>query len=114
MVIIQAFTQIAAVTVMRRRQPGLKRPYKMWAYPLPSFVALVGWLVVYCFADKSNPGVHPIEWSLAWVALGAVVFLVWAKFEKTWPFGPKEIKEAYADDADPDVEPVAAAEPSAP
>jgi hypothetical protein len=70
----------------------------MWLYPLPSIVALVGWLTVYVFADKNNPGLHPIEWSLGWVALGGIAFLIWAKLEHTWPFGPKEIREAYLTD----------------
>ncbi|WP_255954697.1 APC family permease [Streptomyces odontomachi] len=95
MVIVQSFAQVAAVTVLRRRQPGLHRPYRMWLYPLPSLVALAGWLTVYVFADKNNPGLHPIEWSLAWVALGVVAFLVWARVEHVWPFGPKEIREDF-------------------
>ncbi|MFB8007624.1 APC family permease [Nocardia sp. NPDC056000] len=95
MVIVQALAQIAAVIVLRRRQPDLVRPYKMFLYPLPAIVAAVGWLVIYGYADKSNPGVHPIEWSLAWVALGGIAFLIWARAEKVWPFGPKEIREEY-------------------
>jgi fructoselysine transporter len=97
MVIVQAFAQIAAVTVLRRRQPDLARPYKMILYPLPSIVAAIGWFTIYAYADKANAGVHPIEWSLAWVALGIVAFTVWAKFEKTWPFGGREIREQYLD-----------------
>ncbi|CAM5591323.1 Amino acid permease OS=Streptomyces alboniger OX=132473 GN=CP975_27760 PE=4 SV=1 [Streptomyces alboniger] len=95
MVLVQALAQIAAVTVLRRRQPNLRRPYKMWLYPLPSLLALVGWLVIYGYADKNSPGRHPIEWSLAWLALGIVAYLLWARFEKVWPFGPKEITEEY-------------------
>ncbi|MDJ0340143.1 APC family permease [Streptomyces sp. H10-C2] len=104
MVIVQALAQILAVSVLRRRQPGLHRPYKMWLYPLPSIIALVGWLVIYGYADKSSPGRHPIEWSLAWVALGCVAFVLWARFEKVWPFGPKEITEEYLQGIDPDTE----------
>jgi amino acid transporter len=95
MVIIQALAQIAAVSVLRKRQPHLARPYKMLLYPLPSVVAGIGWLVIYGYADKANPGVHPIEWSLAWVALGVVAYLIWSRFEKAWPFGEKEIREEY-------------------
>jgi hypothetical protein len=29
--------------------------------------------------------------------LGAIAFLIYAKAEHTWPFGPKEIKEALVD-----------------
>ncbi|MGW4243440.1 APC family permease [Nocardia sp. NPDC004722] len=97
MVIVQAFAQIAAVAVLRRRQPNLARPYKMLLYPLPMIVAGIGWAVIYGYADKANPGVHPIEWSLAWTALGLVAFLGWSRLEKTWPFGPKQIREEYLD-----------------
>jgi amino acid transporter len=105
MVIVQSFAQIAAVTVLRRRQPNLKRPYRMWLYPLPSVIALIGWLTVYGFADKNNPGLHPIEWSLGWVALGGVAFLIWARLEHTWPFAPIEIREDYLTTAQPDTQP---------
>ena len=95
MVIIQSFAQIAAVVVLRKRQPNLKRPYKMFLYPLPLIIAGIGWAVIYGYADKANPGVHPIEWSLGWVALGVIAYLIWSKAEKIWPFGPKEIREEY-------------------
>ncbi|NEB76611.1 APC family permease [Streptomyces sp. SID14478] len=97
MVIVQALAQIAAVTVLRRRRPTMHRPYRMWLYPLPSVVALVGWLVIYGYADKNSPGRHPIEWSLAWLVLGCAAFAVWARFEKVWPFGPRESDDDEAD-----------------
>ncbi|MGW2717606.1 APC family permease [Streptomyces sp. NPDC001492] len=95
MVIVQALAQIVALTVLRRRQPALQRPYRMWLYPVPSIVAFAGWCVIYGYADKNSPGRHPIEWSLAWLALGCVAYVLWARFEKVWPFGPKEITEEY-------------------
>ncbi|WP_336049613.1 APC family permease [Streptomyces sp. CA2R101] len=101
MVLVQSLAQIAAVTVLRRRQPGLRRPYRMWLYPLPGVVALVGWLVIYGYADRNSPGRHPIEWSLAWVGAGVVAFLAWARYEKEWPFGPKRISEEYLHGAEP-------------
>ncbi len=70
----------------------------MWLYPVPSVVALVGWLVIYGYADRNAPGRHPIEWSLAWVGAGCVAFLLWARFEKVWPFGPKEISEGISEE----------------
>jgi amino acid transporter len=90
-VLIQGIGQVVALTVLRRRQPNLKRPYRMWLYPLPSIIALVGWVYVYY-----SSGPLPILLSLAWVAAGVVAYLLWARFvEHTWPFGPKEIKEEY-------------------
>src|SRR6478752_2672638 len=40
MVIVQALAQVLALSVLRRRQPTLHRPYKMWLYPIPSLLAL--------------------------------------------------------------------------
>ncbi|MEU7165399.1 APC family permease [Streptomyces morookaense] len=109
MVIVQALSQVLAATVLRRRQPGLRRPYRMWLHPLPSVVAAVGWIVIYGYADRSSPGRHPIEWSLVWVAAGCVAFVLWAAYEKVWPFGPREISEEYLDSSpagtDPEDEP---------
>jgi amino acid transporter len=95
MVLVQAFAQIVALTVLRRRQPTLRRPYKMFLYPLPSIVAGLGWIVVYAYADKNAPGLHPIELSLLWVAVGVVAFGLWARARKQWPFEPLDIRERY-------------------
>lgn len=89
-VLIQSIAQIAALTVLRRRQPNLPRPYKMWLYPLPSIVALVGWVYIY-----ESTKIKPILLSLAWLAAGVVAYVIWARAENTWPFGPKEIRESF-------------------
>jgi amino acid transporter len=90
-VLIQGIGQVAALTVLRRRQPELKRPYRMWLYPLPSIIATLGWVYVYYSA-----GLLPILLSLGWVAAGVVAYLLWARYvEHTWPFGPREIMEEY-------------------
>jgi hypothetical protein len=100
MVLVQALAQIVALTVLRRRQPDLRRPYKMTLYPLPGIVAGLGWLVIYGYADENAPGLHPIELSLLWVAVGVGAFLLWARSKREWPFGPKHIEERYRN-ADP-------------
>jgi amino acid transporter len=91
LVIIQSLAQVAAIWTLRRRQPNLKRPYRQWLYPLPTLLALVGWVYIYVSATPLSIGL-----SLGWIALGAIAYLVYAKAERTWPFGPKEIKEAFA------------------
>ncbi|HEX4221339.1 MAG TPA: APC family permease [Pseudonocardiaceae bacterium] len=100
-VIVQAIAQIFALFVLRRRQPDLKRPYKQWLYPVPSILALAGWIYVYVSANNTAGGLpvlaRPIELSLFWLAAGIIAFLIWARVEKTWPFGPKEVKEAFMD-----------------
>lgn len=95
MVIVQALAQIVALTVLRRRQPKLHRPFRMWLYPVPSILAFIGWGFIYVYADAASPGQHPIEWSLVWLAAGIVAYLIWARVRHLWPFGPKQIKEVY-------------------
>ncbi|GAB2984775.1 APC family permease [Amycolatopsis acidiphila] len=91
LVIVQSVAQVAAIVVLRRRQPNLKRPYRQWLYPVPTIVALAGWVYIYVSATWLS-----IWLSLGWIAVGVVAYLVWAKVERTWPFGEKEIREAYA------------------
>jgi len=90
LVIIQSLAQVAAIVVLRRRQPNLRRPYRQWLFPVPTLIALVGWVYIYVHA-----GWLPVGLSLAWIAIGAIAYLGYAKAERTWPFGPKEIKEAF-------------------
>lgn len=105
-VIVQSLGQIAALTVLRRRQPDLRRPYRMWLYPLFSIIALVGWVYVFIAAGLSISGTqfqfilpiwtNPMILAIGWTVLGIIAYLLWARFvEHTWPFGPKEIKEEY-------------------
>src|SRR3954451_16910173 len=89
-VIVQGIAQVVALTVLRRRQPDLPRPYRQWVYPLPSLLALAGWCYVYASA-----GGTPIVFSLVVLAAGFVAFLAWARAEHEWPFGPKHIHEEF-------------------
>ncbi len=92
LVIIQSLAQVAAIVVLRRRQPNLVRPYRQWLYPLPTLIALIGWVYIYISASWLSIGL-----SVCWILLGAIAFLIYAKAEHTWPFGPKEVKEAFVD-----------------
>jgi amino acid transporter len=94
-VLIQSVAQIVAVTVLRKRQPNLRRPYRMTLYPVPSILALAGWLYIY-YKD----GTKPILLSVAWLAAGVVAFLIWARAERTWPFGPKDIRESFLENTE--------------
>jgi amino acid transporter len=45
-ILIQFIGQIVALHVLRSTRPDVKLPFRMWCYPLPSAVALIGWLFV--------------------------------------------------------------------
>ena len=91
MVLVQSLGQVVALTVLRRRQPQLPRPYRMAGYPLTSLIALAGWLYVYY-----SSGGKMIALSLLWLGIGLAAFAAWARVGRIWPFGPIEIREEFA------------------
>jgi amino acid transporter len=77
----QFVAQVFAVILLRHRQPGRPRPWKMWLYPLPCVVALVGWLFLY-FTSQT----FFILVGLGTLLAGLIVFLGWSHRRRAWPF----------------------------
>jgi amino acid transporter len=82
-ILIQFIGQIFAVVLLRRRAPDMPRPYKIWLYPIPCAIALVGWLFVF-----ATSGFWFVLVSVGALALGAVAFLIWSAQTHRWPFAP--------------------------
>jgi hypothetical protein len=80
-ILVQFIGQIGAVALLRKHRPDLQRPYRIWLYPVPAFIALAGW--IYLFATNS-PEVIGI--GLATLIVGSGAFLLWSWTNKTWPF----------------------------
>jgi amino acid transporter len=80
-ILVQFIGQIGAVMTLRRRAPQLERPFRMWFYPLPALLALAGWLFLFVTTEIAT-----LLYSLAALAVGVVVFLVWARVTRRWPF----------------------------
>jgi amino acid transporter len=84
-ILIQFVGQIAVVVILRRREPGRPRPYRMWLYPLPCVLALVGWLYMYVTAAPLF-----IVLGLVTVLAGGAVFVPWSWRSGGWPVGAKQ------------------------
>jgi len=85
-ILVQFMGQIGAVTLLRRQAPDMPRPYRMWLYPLPSLVALLGWIFIFA---TTPPRV--IAFGLGALLLGAVSFAVWSWRGRSWPFGEPRV-----------------------
>jgi amino acid transporter len=96
LVLIQSLAQVAAIILLRVRQPNLDRPYRQWLYPVPTIIALIGWVYIYKSATWLS-----IWLSLGWIAIGVIAFLIYAKAERVWPFGPKAIRETFVSGTNP-------------
>jgi amino acid transporter len=80
-VLVQFIAQIGAVMLLRRLRPDMPRPFRIWLYPLPALVALVGWIFIFLTTEtKLQRG------ALAALGLGIIAFLLWSRIEKAWPF----------------------------
>ncbi len=80
-ILVQFIGQVFGVILLRRTQPDLPRPYRIWFYPLPTGVALFGWLFIFVTTD-----VRVIAFGLGLLGLGVVCFLVWSSRLRKWPF----------------------------
>jgi amino acid transporter len=84
-ILVQFMGQVFGVMLLRRRAPDLPRPYRMWLYPVPALVALLGWIFVFATTQ-----LRVILFGLAVLALGGLAFLLWSWSTKRWPFGVPE------------------------
>jgi amino acid transporter len=80
-IVVQFMGQIGGVVLLRRTRPDMPRPYRIWLYPLPTVIALIGWVFLFVTSD---PWV--IAFGLGILALGVVAFLIWSKQLQQWPF----------------------------
>jgi amino acid transporter len=80
-ILIQFIGQIFAVHLLRKNAPDMPRPYKIWFYPLPNLIALVGWIFIFATTDAKV-----ILFGLGSLALGVVAFFLWSWRLRKWPF----------------------------
>ncbi len=86
--IIQFIGQAVGVMLLRRRWPPERLPFKMWLYPLPALLTIVGWIWLFLRTGKA------VWWGLFVILLGLAVFLVQSRLRKEWPFAVPPAKAA--------------------
>jgi amino acid transporter len=80
--LLQFIGQAVGVMILRRRWPSSRLPYKMWLYPLPALVTILGWAALFVATGKK----FAIGGVLVILA-GITVYLVQARLRREWPFG---------------------------
>jgi amino acid transporter len=81
-IVVQFIAQIAAVMWLRKSAPNMERPFRIWLYPLPVLIALIGWIFLLVTTDQKT-----LAYAGVALALGVVFFLAWSKWTRRWPFG---------------------------
>ena len=80
-ILVQFMGQVFGLILLRRHAPDMARPYRMWLYPVPAVVALLGWIFVFATTGK-----RVILFGLGVLALGCLTFLLWSWRTRRWPF----------------------------
>jgi amino acid transporter len=73
--------QAVAVIVIRRYRPEIRLPFNMWLYPLPSLIALAGWIYI-----LTTNQAKIVLWGIALMVVGVAAYLWQAKLKGEWPF----------------------------
>jgi amino acid transporter len=81
-ILVQFMGQVVGLILLRRRAPDMPRPYRMWLYPLPALVALLGWTFVFATTE-----LRVIAFGVSVLALGCLAFLLWSWSGTRRPLG---------------------------
>jgi amino acid transporter len=88
-VLVQYLPQAIGFFVLRYRRPDLPRPFRMWLYPLPGIVIILGWLYI---LGTSRP--RSLAFAAVVFLLGSAVFFIRARLRKEWPFVARQAPSA--------------------
>lgn len=80
-VLIQYLPQTIGFFVLRANAPKMNRPFRMWLYPIPGIVSLLGWLFVLGTAARRS-----LIFALAVFVVGSLAYLVRARKRGEWPW----------------------------
>jgi amino acid transporter len=88
-ILVQFMGQAFGLILLRRRSPDMPRPYRMWLYPVPALIAVLGWIFVFATTQ-----LLVIVFGVGVLALGCLAFLLWSWNTKRWPFSLEETASA--------------------
>ncbi len=85
-IIIQFLAQIVGVMILRTRKPDMPRPFKMWLYPLPALIAIVGFVYILFMRPNFQ---KEIRYAAVLIVVGLIIYFVRSYSRKEFPFENK-------------------------
>ncbi len=80
-IMMQFIGQAVGVILLRKRNGTNHLPYKMPLYPLPVIIVIILWLFVFF-----STGMNIMLSFLALISAGVLVYFLFAKYSKHWPY----------------------------
>jgi amino acid transporter len=78
--LVQFIGQAVGVMLLHRRWSADRFPFKMWLYPLPAVLTMMGWAALFWYTGPAR------KWGALEICLGVLAFLVRAREVREWPF----------------------------
>jgi len=78
--LVQFVGQAVGVMLLRKRRQAEQLPFKMWLFPLPAVLTIVGWSWLFWQTGAAR------KWGLLEIGLGVLAFLIRARMMRQWPF----------------------------
>src|ERR1019366_264455 len=72
-ILLQFIVQAVGLMVLRKRQPNLARPFRMWLYPAPALLAIAGFLFI-LVARKNF--LREIRYAVVILVVGLAIYFV--------------------------------------
>jgi len=89
--LLQFLIQAVGLIVLRWRRPDLERPFRMWLYPVPALLAIIGFLYILI----SRPNFYKeLRYGFAILVAGLVIYAVRAWRRGEWPFAKRSADQA--------------------
>jgi basic amino acid/polyamine antiporter, APA family len=85
-ILLQFLMQAIGVIILRIQRPELRRPFRMWLYPLPAVLAFVGFIFV--LVSRTGSLVQ-IRYALLILISGIALYMTRAWRSREWPFSPE-------------------------
>ena len=83
-IIVQFLAQIVGVMILRKTKPDMPRPFKMWLYPIPALVAILGFLYVLFMRPNFQ---KEIRYAAVLIVAGLIIYLIRSFKRGEFPFG---------------------------
>jgi basic amino acid/polyamine antiporter, APA family len=80
---IQFLAQIVGLLILRQTRPDIPRPFKMWLYPVPALLAIVGFLYVMFMRPNFQ---KEIKYAAVLIVIGLIIYFVRSYKRGEYPF----------------------------
>jgi amino acid transporter len=82
-ILLQFLLQAVGVVVLRIRRPEMPRPFRMWLYPIPALLAILGFTYI---VVKRHDSLKEIRYAAVILIIGLIIYMVRAWRNRDWPF----------------------------